>query len=322
MLRNGQRLIILLIALLSTGCLYYGQVRSKAPAPNEESVPIISEPRVRDYFAYVPISQAPEPIKTKDRGGYVIHKLRFPTHSAHFYLPKNSEVSPGVVVLPISHGDYHSRKMAAYLASHGLAVLRFKSRKEILAAPGKDHLLDHFEENLRSYVADILQGLDWMRRHPSIDPDRVGLVGISMGAIAGTIVLGLDPHIRVGVLILGGGDLAGILFSSKEKSIRRIRNDLEKKERLTLSEIQDRLYTQLQQLEPLRYANDRGTTRILMINAYFDRVIRRRNGMVLWEAYGKPSMIQIPTGHYSALIFTPYIHYKTLEYLKNHLGDG
>ena len=120
--------------------------------------------------------------------------------------------------------------MAEYLASNGYACLRFKTRKEILRVYLTEDPLNAFESRLKAYIEDILQGVDWLSSHPAVDEGQIGLVGISLGAITGSIVSGIDSRIKASVFILGGGDFAGILSSSTERSIVRVRRSIEKKE--------------------------------------------------------------------------------------------
>ena len=315
------QLILLLISILSSGCLYHTQSGPEPKIAHADSVSRSSVPPPGDYFKYTPLSEDPEIIKAKDEGDYTVQKLRFPTHTAYLYLPKQDLPAPGVIVLPISNGNYHSEQMATYLASNGLAALRFKTRKGILAkTKNGDRPLDEFEQNLRSYIVDILQGVDWMIKHPKIDGDRVGLVGISLGAITGSIVMGVEPRIKAGVLILGGGNLSGILMSSEEKSVRRVRESMKKHQGLSPEQIEERLRTQLHQLEPTHYADGQDPSQILMINAYLDKVIKRKYWKTLWKALGKPLLIELPTGHYTSILFLPYAKSKTLEHFQGLLG--
>ncbi len=320
MARPSRWLFLVLLILFSSGCLYYGQSGLERPAPRQYLNNPTAELRQKIYFDYTPLAEDPEIVKITDKGAYEVRKLHFPTHTAYFYDPKRPIPAPGVVVLPISNGNYHADQMASYFASHGFACLRFKTRKEILGASKDEEPLNAFENNLRAYVTDILQGIDWLSAHPKVDADRLGLVGISLGALTGSIVSGLDPRIKASVYMLGGGDLTGILLSSKEKSVRRIRESLKKREGITPQEIQQIINTRLRPLEPLIYADRQDPSRILMINALLDQVIKRKYTRALWKAYGKPSMIEVPTGHYSSMIFLPYAKHKALQHFQKLLG--
>lgn len=315
------RVFLIVFALFASGCLYHGQHRPVLNALHQDRIPPRPSEPGHEYFQYRPLTEDPETLATHEAGSYDVQTLRFPTHTAYLYLPKGNRPGPGVVVLPISNGDFLTEHMADYLASHGYVALRFKTRKRILAKPDGDPL-EAFEKNLREYIEDILQATDWMTRHPRIDPDRIGLVGISLGAVSGSIVMGIEPRIKAGVLILGGGDLTGVLLSSEEKSVRRIRDTLKKRDGLSTREIRERINAKLHRLEPTHYARPNHPERILMINAYLDDVIKPEHTKVLWKAFGKPELIQVPAGHYSAILFLPYAEHKTLEHFNHLLSDA
>ena len=306
---------------LLSGCLYYGQNHisptSFSPAPTNESFQI----RTKEYFVDPERSGQPELIETNRDKDYIVQKLRFPGFTAYFYDPAESKPSPGIIVLPISNGNYHAERMAEYLASNGYACLRFKTRKEILRVYQTEDPLNAFESRLKAYIQDILQGLDWLSAHPAVDEGQIGLVGLSLGAITGSIVSGIDSRIKASVFILGGGDFAGILSSSKERSVIRVRRSIEKKEGLTRRQVEEKLSQELHLFDPIRYARREDPSRILMINALLDQVIKRKYTLSLWEAWGKPPMIQLPTGHYLAILFLPYAKHKTLQHFDRLFGE-
>ncbi len=60
-------------------------------------------------------------------------------------------------------------------------------------------------------TVDVRRGLDYLATQPQINSNRVGLAGVSLGAIIGTVVSGVEPRIKADVLISGGGDWGLIL---------------------------------------------------------------------------------------------------------------
>ena len=65
-------------------------------------------------------------------------------------------------------------------------------------------------------IVDLRRGLDYLATRDDIDMDRIGYVGVSMGAIMGGVLCGVEERIRATVLILGGslGGLMGGMFDA------------------------------------------------------------------------------------------------------------
>ncbi len=305
---------ILLIGLLLTltGCLYYGRYGIQTP-----TVPNAIDP---DYFRSDLSETEPGVISTRDRSGYSIRKLQFGTHLAHLYIPDGIRNAPAVLILPITQGDYYTKQIAQVLVQKGFVGLRFQSRGQLLSARLSRDAFQGFEAAIRSDVIAVLGAVNWLSRQSYVDADRIGIVGISMGAIVGSIAAGVDPRIRSGVFMLGGGDLAGILFSSKEPGLVSLRKRIENEEDLSPEELVAEAGRRLRNVDPLTYAGRLDPSRILMINAFFDDVIKRRYGKAFWRAAGEPPMIMLPTGHYSAGLFFPYATRRMLKHLEREFG--
>ncbi|MBI3610228.1 MAG: dienelactone hydrolase family protein [Nitrospirae bacterium] len=307
------------LAVNLSGCLYYGHYAARLESPAAMSI----DP---DYFHRETPHAPPKVLYHRERDGYTIEKLQFRTHTAFLYLPeeginvKSVPRRPAVIILPITQGDHYTKEMARFLAQYGIISLRFQSHGHLLTAKNSEDALTEFEALLKEDVMDVLEGIDWLGAQPSVENERIGIVGISMGAVIGSVVTGVDSRIRAGVFILGGGDLAGILFSSKEPSIVSIRKRIEEEEDLTRKDLLAETARRLRNVDPLTYAARLDPGRILMINAYFDQVIKRRYGKALWEAAGEPPMVMLPTGHYSAATFFDYAQRRMLAHFEKVFG--
>ena len=53
-------------------------------------------------------------------------------------------------------------------------------------------------------VKDWRQALDWLTKRPEINKDRIGLLGYSMGAFQGSILMGVEPRFQAATLCVGG----------------------------------------------------------------------------------------------------------------------
>ena len=90
-----------------------------------------------------------------------------------WYLPSQN----GAAVL-VGHGigGHRSLEPAEVLARHGYGVLTFDWRAHG-ESDGDLCTFGYYE------VRDVAGALDWLQRQPGVDPDRIGMLGESMGAV-------------------------------------------------------------------------------------------------------------------------------------------
>ncbi|MEP0765347.1 MAG: alpha/beta hydrolase family protein [Fimbriimonadia bacterium] len=154
--------------------------------------------------------------------------------------------------------------------------------------------VDAFEEMVRQSVSDLRRAVDWAESQRFVDADRIGVLGVSLGAIIASLGMAAEPRLRFGVFLLGGGDVAHILWnSSLTISVREVlrRNGW----------TEERLRARLKAVEPLSYANEEIGERVLLVGALFDTVVPATDTDKLHRALGSPPMLWLETGHYGAV---------------------
>jgi uncharacterized protein len=67
--------------------------------------------------------------------------------------------------------------------------------------------LEAFRQRPAKTVNEAKRLVDYLSTRPDIDPQRIYLVGASYGAVTGTTLMAMDPRLRAGVMVYGGGDL-------------------------------------------------------------------------------------------------------------------
>ncbi|MBM3891714.1 MAG: dienelactone hydrolase family protein [Verrucomicrobia bacterium] len=207
---------------------------------------------------------------------------------------------PAVVMLHHAEGatqleDFIARK----LAGDGLPTLLVqfpyygkrrptdKSQADLLSKADLDTLLTI----LRQGILDAHRAKDWLRARPEVDPKRVSVLGISLGALAAATLAGVDADFHRVALLLGGGDIASIL-SSDLPGLQRTRQQY-----LSKASSVDELRDKLRSVEPLTFAHrvPRGT--VLMVNARLDDHIPLACTDKLWKALGEPPIQWHDTTH-------------------------
>ena len=110
-------------------------------------------------------------------------------------LPADTEGALRAVLLLHGYGsDKHEvgmmyTRLAEALAGQGIASLRID-----FAGMGESQA-SMLEYTYESQIGDAAAALDWLMAQDTVDPDRVGIHGFSMGSLIGAHVAGTDPRV-------------------------------------------------------------------------------------------------------------------------------
>jgi dienelactone hydrolase len=306
---------VCLMVVVLTGCTVNHEPSPRKPTPFPEA------PR----FSYEREEIQPRVLRIEEEDPFRVEKVAFPSsmvpHSvtAYHYVRKSGETPPTIIILPILAGDYFfSKNCARYLARRGFSCLRFERTANPLEA---EKGLAHTEMVFRHAIIDIRRAMDWLGQTGGSNSNRIGIVGISMGAIVAALTLEVEPRISAAAILLGGGDIATILATSREKLVVQFREEVMRTEAIGLEQFREEATRILVPVDPLAYAPGGDPRNILMVNARFDRVIPPPCSEKLWEALGRPLWIRIPTGHYSAALFLPYLRYRILKHFRKVFAE-
>lgn len=211
-----------------------------------------------------------------------------------------------ILCLPIQGGDYDvSTYFACFFASLGFHALRFERREEWLDASRTIPEMGHLAQQ---YVRDIQRGTDQWLAMPEVPDLRLGLFGVSMGAKMGTVVsAALGDRLHARVLCIGGADMADVLMRGRDEEIDRFRADMLARLQVEPDELRRRFAEVLDPIDAALHAPHVDTDTTLFVAARFDRVVPWSNSVRLWQALGRPKRVILPTGHYSAALFIPWI---------------
>ena len=141
---------------------------------------------------------------------------------ALLFLPKTASATRPVPCVVVLHGLGGSKDLMAgfcrALAAQGFAscAIDLSGQGERAPAGQKGAVsADQLEQNLVGSVTqttrDVRRLIDYLDTRHDIDPKRIGLAGLSLGAIIGTVASGVDTRIKATVLVSGGGGWGEIL---------------------------------------------------------------------------------------------------------------
>lgn len=288
-----------------TGTIHY------APADNEASVAERFRLPAHTFdFRQRPVETSSESIE--------IFELTFPspvetpvpennTVHCEYFRPlaaSRDERVPAVVVLHILGGDFDlARLFGRTLAHEGVAALFLKmpyygprqaadgSRKRMVTADPRETV-----EGMTQAVLDIRRAAAWLREQEEIDPERLGIFGISLGGITSGLAAAAEPRFSRVCLMLAGGDIGRVGWDSAEIS--------EVRERwLAGGGTRESFMETMRAIDPAEYAENVRGRKILMLNARYDEVIPPECTESLWRKLGEPEIVWLDAGHYSAMRF-------------------
>lgn len=147
---------------------------------------------------------------------------------------------------------------------------------------------------MRQSVNDVRRTIDWIMTRPELDKSRIAITGTSLGAIVATSTYAVEPRISGGAFVLGGGDIAHILWHSSRVVVQR---EALRKMGYTESRLRDTLAP----IEPLNYLPRTESGRTLVVAGKFDTVVPPADVKKLIDRLPESQSLWLDTGHYGGI---------------------
>lgn len=222
------------------------------------------------------------------------------------YLPTN-RIGPVPVVVTLHYwgatdANYEA-ELAHEMATRGIATIvmplpyhLWRTPKghrsgELAIRPDPNALM----QNMSQAVSDVRRTLDWIGTRPEFRQDAIGLNGISLGAVVSTLAFSQDHRIRAGSFVLGGVDLAGIIWRSSRVIPQR--EELRSKGFTEAS-----LREALAPVEPENRLDPTDTRPTFVISARHDTVVPASSTEKMLARLGNVHQIALETGHYGGFL--------------------
>jgi hypothetical protein len=259
--------------------------------------------------------------ETRERAHFVVHELSMPAVGGssepiafEYYDVDGNARTPVVMLLPIFNGQLAiPRFFARYFANQGLAavvVTRGRDPLEALTAP---------VETVRGNLRDYSRVLDWIERQPELDPARIGMFGVSLGAMDAVMLTALDGRISALVIAMAGGDWSYLLANTNYRRVSRMIDDLAESQGTSAEAFGAKLDAALE-LDPLALAPYIDAERVLMILTRTDAIIPFEAQQRLWATMGSPEALYLATGHRTSIVFFPKLRSAAFEFFARRFG--
>lgn len=224
---------------------------------------------------------------------------------AHLSVPDSARGKPGaaVLVLPVMAAPnvWIETRFVDRFVADGLVVMwiemptQFNRRPHPSMPSGQVFLArttGQLARNFRQSVSDARRAFGVLAARPEVDAKRVGLFGISLGAIVASVAWSVDSRPAAGVFVMGGADFPGIALNGSLSGPFVRKMGLEA----------GALRTAWAGLDPLDYKEANVGKKALLINVNSDTVIPRANALRLKEAFPDSRQIWLPLGHYTSIL--------------------
>jgi dienelactone hydrolase len=194
---------------------------------------------------------------------------------------------------------------------------------------------DEWFAGYRIGVTDIRRVVEWSGDQAEVDHSRVCVIGLSLGSFMGAFAMAVDPRIKGGVFIVGGGNSGKIAQLSRmtllHRRYRMARDVFEENQRLYhayLNEVEAKGLENVEParrtylIDPLTYAQRLKDRPLLMINARWDGFIPRESTIEMWQAVGRCPLVWLPATHSTIWVFYRRIANYLLNFVKDEVGGG
>jgi len=228
--------------------------------------------------------------------------LRFSYLSTHdqrvpalLFTPLHTSATHPAPCLVLLHGLGGSKEMmaglalsAAKLGYASLLIDEYGQGERTPAKPSTQSAATQVATTVHQSALDVRRGLDYLETRPDINKGRIGLVGISLGAIIGTVAAGVEPRIRATALISGGGDWRLIL-----KTLSANRTEVGGHSTAGFKNMDwDQVSALLAPEDPLTFAPHIAPRALLMLGGRKDTTIVVPAQQALYDAARDPKEIQ------------------------------
>ena len=149
------------------------------------------------------------------------------------------------------------------------------------------------EATMTQAVKDVRRSLDFLEQRKECGP-LLGIYGTSLGAIVSSLSYANDSRLKSAVFLLGGIDLAKILWESSR--VVPIKDELKRK-----GYSEPSLREALRSVEPGQYLPRQQSGRTLVMRATFDSVVPPECTDELIDKLPGTQLLEIDTGHYGGV---------------------
>ena len=260
-------------------------------------------------------------IEARTRAHFVVRQLSLPSAvdpsgsiEFEYYDVDGDARTPVVVLLPIFNGQLKiPRYFARYFANQGWAavvVTRGRNPLDALTEP---------ESVVRDNLQDYRRVLDWVEHEPELDATRIGVFGVSLGAMDAVMLTAFDHRVNSLFVAMAGGDLSYLLTNTNYRRVVRTIDDMANELGTSRAALGAKLAAAMK-LDPLTVAPYIDAERVFMVLARTDAIIPFKAQEELRETMGSPESMYLLTGHRTSVVYFPKVRTAAFEFFSRRFA--
>jgi dienelactone hydrolase len=277
-------------------------------------------PSVYEDLQSTPLEIA-EDVEARTRARFVVRQVSLPSAvdpsasiEFEYYDVDGDARTPVVVLLPIFNGQLKiPRFFARYFANQGWAavvVTRGRNPLDALTAP---------ESVVRDNLQDYRRVLDWVEAEPELDASRIGVFGVSLGAMDAVMLTALDHRVNSLVVAMAGGDLSYLLANTNYRRVVRTIDDMASELGTSRAALGAKLAATMK-FDPLAVAPYIDAERVFMVLTRTDAIIPFKAQEELRETMGSPESMYLLTGHRTSVVYFPKVRTAAFEFFSRRFA--
>ena len=234
----------------------------------------------------------PSPVASGHAANDVVHaELHLPTPTV-----AGAGRVPAVIFLHYLDGDLAlPRLFCRSLALRGVPALLLKMPYYHERRAGTDRRMvspdfDRTAAAVRQAALDVRYARAYLAARPDVDGDRIGVAGISLGGVVGSLAFQMEGRLERGCFLLAGADLPTMLWDSRLTAKYRA-----EAERAGLSKAD--LVTACRDVDPASHPGLRAGRPVLLLAGQGDDVMPAACTEALAAALDDPEVVWYAGGH-------------------------
>jgi dienelactone hydrolase len=158
-------------------------------------------------------------------------------------------------------------------------------------------------------VMDVRRTIDFIQTRTEFDHKQLGISGTSLGSLVSILSYAIDPRLSKAAFMLGGIDLADIVWHSSR--VVKVREELRRR-----GYTENRLRRELASIEPAAFLAKRTTGSAFVIGGKYDTVIPPVDTTKLINALPGAKTLWLDTGHYGGVFVEKRILRTVADYFE------